>query len=272
MRRYVATLTSMVRDMDVHIEAVHGNRLGPRASVAAGGEAARERTSRRAAIALVVVVVLAGLIALGAWLLAPPPLRTYPVTARELAGAHAALDSLDLISTDSGPVYDRAAFGQAWADENLNGCDTRNDILARDLSTPILEPGTGECTVNSGQLTDRYTGATIDFVRGKGTSGLVQIDHVVALSDAWRSGASSWDGPTRQRFANDPANLIAVDGPANQKKSSLNASQWVPPNKEFRCHFAVVQVRVKAAYSLGVTEAEASALRALLGGCTVVDG
>ena len=249
MRRYVATLTSMVRDMDVHIEAVHGNRLGPRASVAAGGEAARERTSRRAAIALVVVVVLAGLIALGAWLLAPPPLRTYPVTARELAGAHAALDSLDLISTDSGPVYDRAAFGQAWADENLNGCDTRNDILARDLSTPILEPGTGECTVNSGQLTDRYTGATIDFVRGKGTSGLVQIDHVVALSDAWRSG-----------------------GPANQKKSSLNASQWVPPNKEFRCHFAVVQVRVKAAYSLGVTEAEASALRALLGGCTVVDG
>ncbi len=129
--------------------------------------------------------------------------------------------------------YDRDEFGPAWSDEvsvsgGGNGCDTRNDILQRDLTAVTLKPGT--CQVATGTLNDPYTGKTIDFTRGLETSSAVQIDHVVALSDAWQKGAQQLSTERRRDLANDPLNLLAVDGPTNQAKSDSDAAEWLPPN------------------------------------------
>ena len=162
----------------------------------------------------------------------------------------------------------REAFGQRWADTDHNGCDTRNDILARDLARPTFKPGTRDCVVLSGTLAEPYTGATIEFQRGDKTSSLVQIDHVVALADAWRSGAWQWDAQRRQEFANDPENLLAVDGQANEDKSASSADQWLPPNRAFRCDYVKRQIAVKNAYGLSVTRAEQDALAEQLSICS----
>jgi hypothetical protein len=163
--------------------------------------------------------------------------------------------------------YDRALFGQAWADVDRNGCDTRNDILQRDL-TGITFTNRVPCKVQTGTLADPYTGTSISFVRGSGTSTAVQIDHVVALSDAWQKGAQQLTGEQRTAFANDPLNLQATDGPTNQKKGDGDAATWLPPNKAFRCEYVVRQISVKATYSLWVTQAEHGAMANILAGCT----
>jgi len=165
------------------------------------------------------------------------------------------------------PEYRREAFGQRWADTDHNGCDTRNDILARDLARPTFKPGTRDCVVLAGTLAEPYTGRTIEFERGDKTSSLVQIDHVVALADAWRSGAWRWDEQRRTEFANDPANLLAVDGQANQDKSAASADRWLPPNTAFRCEYVKRQIGVKSAYGLSVTQSEQDAMAAELATC-----
>ncbi|WP_371416483.1 HNH endonuclease family protein [Pseudarthrobacter sp. NIBRBAC000502770] len=124
--------------------------------------------------------------------------------------------------------YDRAQFGQAWADVDRNGCDTRNDILKRDL-TGVSYTNSVPCKVQSGTLADPYTGKTISFARGSATSSAVQIDHVVALSDAWQKGAQQLTAEQRTAFANDPLNLQATDGPTNQQKGDGDAATWLPP-------------------------------------------
>lgn len=164
--------------------------------------------------------------------------------------------------------YDRDLFGDAWADVDRNGCDTRNDILRRDLAGETLKPGTRGCVVLTGVLMDPYSGRRIDFERGELTSPLVQIDHVVALADAWRSGAQSWDFEKRQRFGNDPLNLLAVDGALNQQKGASNAASWLPPDRDAWCGYASQQIAVKEAYGLWVTQAEHDALRRAAGRCT----
>lgn len=162
--------------------------------------------------------------------------------------------------------YDRAGmFGQAWLDVDRNGCDTRNDILARDLVDEVLA---GSCRVLSGTLLDPFTGGSINFVRGQGTSELVHIEHVVALSNAWQTGAQQLDQTTREAFANDPMHLIAVDGPTNSAKGDNDASGWLPPNKAFRCQYVSIQVQVKAKYGLWVTPAEGEAMAGVLSGCS----
>ena len=166
------------------------------------------------------------------------------------------------------PDYDRQAFGQRWADTDHNGCDTRNDILARDLARPNCKPGTRDCVVLTGTLAEPYTGTTIQFQRGDKSSALVQIDHVVALADAWRSGAWQWDAQRRQEFANDPENLLAVDGAANEDKSASSADQWLPPNAAFRCDYVKRQIAVKYAYGLSVTQAEQDAMATQLTTCS----
>lgn len=166
------------------------------------------------------------------------------------------------------PDYDRQAFGQRWADTDHNGCDTRNDILARDLARPTFKPGTRDCVVLTGTLAEPYTGTTIQFQRGDKSSALVQIDHVVALADAWRSGAWQWDVQRRQEFANDPENLLAVDGAANEDKSASSADQWLPPNVAFRCDYVKRQIAVKYAYGLSVTQAEQDAMATQLTTCS----
>ena len=167
--------------------------------------------------------------------------------------------------------YSRAMFGQSWSDEvsvagGRNGCDTRNDILRRDLVNKTYKPGTRRCVVASGTLNDPYTGNTIRFVRGP-QSGRVQIDHVVALSDAWQKGAQYWLPWKRQDFANNPLNLQAVSGSANQRKGAGDAATWLPPNKAYRCTYVAKQIRVKRKYGLWVTAAEKSAMRRVLTNC-----
>lgn len=163
--------------------------------------------------------------------------------------------------------YSRDQFGQAWADTDRNGCDTRNDILRRDLTGIVYKPGSHNCAVASGTLNDPYTGTTISFVRGKATSSAVQIDHVVALSDAWQKGALQLSADTRREFANDPYNLLAVDGPANQQKSDGDAATWLPANKSYRCTYVARQIGVKKKYQLWVTQAEKDAMLRVLGDC-----
>lgn len=163
--------------------------------------------------------------------------------------------------------YSRTEFGQVWADADRNGCDTRNDVLRRDLTGYVLKEGTRGCTVLRGTLRDPYTGTTIRFVRGPSTSTAVQIDHVVALSDAWQKGAQSWPLTKRVAFANDSLNLLAVSGSANMSKSDGDAATWLPPVRAYRCAYVARQVGVKVKYGLWITPAEREATGRVLAGC-----
>ncbi|MEN9753339.1 MAG: hypothetical protein RL670_1030 [Actinomycetota bacterium] len=158
--------------------------------------------------------------------------------------------------------YSRDLFSNGWG--RVGGCDTRNFILARDLQKVTYSTG---CTVNTGVLHDPYTGKTIHFQRGVGTSLAVQIDHVVALSDAWQKGAQKLTSNARYSLYNDPLNLLAVDGPTNQAKSDSDAASWLPPSKSFRCAYVSRQIAVKQKYHLWVTAAEKSAMSAVLSKC-----
>lgn len=157
-----------------------------------------------------------------------------------------------------------AMFGNAWLDVDHNGCDTRNDILQRDFATTVKS---GPCKVTSGRLVSPYTGQTIDFVRGNTTSTAVQIDHVVALANAWQTGAQKLSQEQRVALANDPINLFAVDGRSNSQKGAGDTATWLPSAKAFRCTYVAHQVSVKAAYGLWATTAEHDAMSRILSGC-----
>lgn len=163
--------------------------------------------------------------------------------------------------------YNREQFGPAWADVDRNGCDTRNDVLKRDLDGETFKPRTRDCVVLAGTLNDPYTGKTIAFTRGQGTSEAVQIDHVIALSDAWQKGAQQLSADVRRSLSNDPLNLMAVDGPTNQGKGDGDAATWLPPVRSYRCTYVARQVAVKAKYRLWVTQAERDAISGVLSGC-----
>ncbi|WP_229663311.1 HNH endonuclease family protein [Microbacterium album] len=161
--------------------------------------------------------------------------------------------------------YDRVLhFGESWLDVDGNGCDTRNDILQRDLVDVTLE---GSCTVLSGTLNGPYKGEKISFKRGADTSHLVQVDHVVSLVDAWRTGAQDLTQQQRVSLANDPINLLAVEGTVKGQKSKGNAATWLPPETAFRCEYVARQVSAKATYHLWVTESEKAAIEQILRGC-----
>ncbi|KGM11318.1 HNH endonuclease family protein [Cellulomonas bogoriensis] len=188
------------------------------------------------------------------------------VTPERLADAREDLASLPVKGRAPRTGYSRDEFGPAWADVDRNGCDTRNDILRRDLTDITTRPGTDGCVVLTGTLVDPYSGDTIDFERGE-RSAEVQIDHVVALSDAWQKGAQQMTPQERLEFANDPANLLAVDGPLNQQKGDADAATWLPPNRGFRCAYVVLMIEVKADHGLWVTAAEHDAMDRELGRC-----
>ena len=158
--------------------------------------------------------------------------------------------------------YTREQFGATWI--VTGGCDTRNIILNRDLIYAVVDE---KCNVISGTLNDPYTGKVIQFKRGSDTSGAVQIDHVVALSDAWQKGAQQLTPAQRIVLANDPLELLAVDGPANLQKSDGDAATWLPPNKSFRCQYVARQIAVKQKYNLWVTQAEYDAISVILDKC-----
>lgn len=163
--------------------------------------------------------------------------------------------------------YARSEFGQRWADVDRNGCDTRNDILKRDLTEIIYKEKTRNCVVLSGTLVDRYSGETINFVRGNITSMEVQIDHVVAMSNSWQTGAFNLTLAQRTSLANDPMNLFAVKGRLNSQKGDGDAATWLPPLKKFRCVYVAQQIAVKAKYSLWVTPPEKDAMTRILSAC-----
>lgn len=189
----------------------------------------------------------------------PPPVTV-------VDGTLALLETLPIKGRAPKTGYDREEqFGSAWRDVDGNNCDTRNDILRRDLVDITLDDG---CTVLTGTLIDPYTGDTVAFVRGVGTSNAVQIDHVVALLNAWETGAQQLTAADRLRLANDPRNLIAVSGRANAQKGAGDAATWLPANRDHWCAYVSSQIEVKAAYRLWVTAAERDAMVRVLQRCT----
>ncbi|WP_449373174.1 HNH endonuclease family protein [Arthrobacter psychrolactophilus] len=229
-------------------------------------------------LAVIVMVLLAGwLHSSGRWpfvvapgppptLTALPPALGKPLVAVGSGSALALLETLEVKGKAPGNDYQRSAFGDAWQDVDGNGCDTRNDVLRRDLSD-VTFAADSSCLVASGTLAEPYTGHELAFKRGKDSSGAVQIDHVVALGNAWRTGAAALSPEQRQSLANDPLNLLAADGPVNEDKSDGDAATWLPPSKKFRCHYVARQISVKAAYRLWVTPAEKAAMQRVLGLC-----
>ncbi|MFJ2788619.1 HNH endonuclease family protein [Streptomyces sp. NPDC093249] len=159
--------------------------------------------------------------------------------------------------------YERKKFGTAWADTDRNGCGTRDDILAHQLRS--VSRDSDGCKVLSGTLDpDPYTGTRISYVRGRSK---VDIDHLVALSDAWQKGAHQWTARKRLAFANDPLNLVAADSSANRQKGDGDAATWLPSNKSYLCTYVAGQVSVKKKYGLWVTQAEKDAMTRVLGRC-----
>jgi hypothetical protein len=172
-----------------------------------------------------------------------------------------------------GNDYRRAAFGEAWDDDNSapgghNGCDTRNDILNRDLADKTYV-AIKRCptAVATGTLHDPYTNADVAFVRGNQVGASVQIDHIVPLALAWDLGARDWPDDIRLRFANDPANLLAVQGQANQDKGDQEPAHWMPPNHAFWCQYAMQFIEVLRGYGLPVDAPSAPVLREAAGTC-----
>jgi hypothetical protein len=215
-------------------------------------------------------IILVGSLAITSFTLASPSSK-YQIELLELASASGAkFDPIKAIETlavkGRAPKtgYARSAFGPAWADVDRNGCDTRNDILKRDLTQITFRAKTKDCIVEIGILTDPFSGGSINFQRGIRTSALVQIDHVVALSNAWQTGIFKSDLATRKSFANDPLNLLAVKGSLNSQKRDGDAATWLPPNKPFRCDYVSRQVEVKVKYNLWLTRAEKEAILRIL--------
>jgi hypothetical protein len=189
----------------------------------------------------------------------PPSVKTD--TGSTLAGN--ILETLPVKGRAPKTGYSRKQFGDGWA--QLGTCDVRNHVLARDMTNIVYRSST-DCTVITGTLLDVYTGNTIQFSRSVNSSA-VQIDHVVALSNSWQTGAQQLTKEKRMQLANDPLELLAVDGPANQDKGDADAATWLPPNKEYRCRYVARQIAVKHKYSLWVVPAERDAMRKVLADC-----
>ncbi|MEU5883636.1 HNH endonuclease family protein [Spirillospora sp. NPDC047279] len=180
---------------------------------------------------------------------------------RNVSQAQKDLDKLRVAAESDGGGYERDRFGVRWKDTDHNGCDQRNDVLARDLREVDRR---GECVVVSGTLNDPYSGKRIAF--SKSDAAEVQIDHVYPLALAWRMGASRWTEDRRERFANDHGNLLAVWGVPNRQKSDSGPGEW-KPHKGYQCAYGVKYVAVAAEYDLPVTRSDRQALEGFLARC-----
>lgn len=233
-----------------------------------GYKKARTRQAKlKNLIGLIVIAAIVLGVIIG-WVL-PKVSTTVGTATGQYTATGTAAETLERLTVDdSGKKsgYNRDDFGFRTTDTDGNGCDMRDDILARDLTDVTFKSSDG-CTVLRGILDDPYTGQTIHFQRGQDTSAAVQIDHVVALENAWQSGAYNWDRDQLVTYANDPYNLLAVDGPANQGKGSSSAAYWLPTNGAYRCDYVARQIGVKDKYGLTVTSSEKQAMLAVLHGC-----
>ena len=223
---------------------------------------------RRMVLVAVILIGTLGWVVIKEWPNLPLMLPDSQSQQSELASgsgeiAREALAALSTKGRAPKTGYKRSQFGDGWA--KSGGCDTRNVILRRDLVNAVL--GDDNCKVQAGALSDPYTGQRIAFKRGANSSGAVQIDHVVALSNAWQTGAQQLSSEQRISLANDPLELLAVDGPANQQKGDGDAATWLPSNKPFRCQYIARQIAVKKKYSLWVTPPERTAMERILASC-----
>jgi hypothetical protein len=190
-------------------------------------------------------------------LLSPSNTQAAPIDAL------AALNNLEVKGRAPKTGYARSQFPH-WSDPDRNGCDARNDTLKRDLTNITYKVGTRDCKVIAGQLLDPFSGKVITFST---TKVVIDIDHVVALSNAWQTGAAYFDKSKRSQIANDPLNLLAVDSKLNRQKGDGDAATWLPPSKAFRCEYVARQVAVKAKYGLWVTQPEKVAIDKILSTC-----
>ena len=184
-------------------------------------------------------------------------------TAQADQDALTVLNSLEVKGRAAKTGYARSQFPH-WSDPDRNGCDARNDTLKRDLTQISFKSGTRDCKVLTGQLLDPFSGKVITF---SSTKSNIDIDHVVALSNAWQTGAAYFDKTKRQQIANDPLNLLAVDFSLNRQKGDGDAATWLPPLKSYRCDYVARQIAVKAKYGLWVTQPEKGAIIKLLEKC-----
>lgn len=213
----------------------------------------RRKAGRSSGSAALLVALVAGLLA---------PLLSSPASAAPAPTALAVLETLPVKGRAPMTGYSRDLFGGDWTDVDGNGCDTRADILRRDLVERVMS---SRCSVLSGVLyPDPFTGAPLTYVRGR---SVVDIDHVVALGNAWATGAQGIGPRARIQLANDPLNLLAVSASANRQKQDGDAATWLPSNKAFRCGYVARQVAVKAKYRLWVTSAEKEAIQRVLQAC-----
>ncbi len=211
---------------------------------------------------LKVLAALASM-ALAATLPVVPAATAVPTTRPSVAPkAVVVLESLPVKGRAPMTGYDRSRFGVAWEDVDGNGCDTRSDMLRRDLVERVMRD---RCVVLSGILyPDPYTGRGLNYVRGR---SVVDIDHVVALGNAWATGARQLSSAQREQLSNDPLNLLAVSASANRQKQDGDAATWLPSNRRYRCDYVARQIAVKAKYRLWVTRAEKAAMQRILSSC-----
>lgn len=188
-----------------------------------------------------------------------------PNPAADDSAAAALLAEIPTTTAEPESPYDRDLFGQRWADVDRNGCDTRNDMLARDLVDPTFKPGTHDCVVLTGILHDPYTGETVTFTRTSEVYQPVQVDHIVSLDAAWGTGADKWTDDKRLQFANDPLNLLITT--ANQSKGERTPGSWTPAAPQAACDYATRYITVAHTYELTLAAADADALRTALTGC-----
>lgn len=218
---------------------------------------------RRVFIVLFLLIVFAFVIIINTPIQISPNKPIKPeIVKTEFSSAKSELDKLEIKGRAPKTNYSRDQFGANW--KVVKGCDTRNIILNRDLTNVVVDE---KCNVVNGTLNDPYTGKIIQFIRGSGSSSDVQIDHVVALSDAWQKGAQQLTLNRRIDLANDPIELLAVSGAANLQKSDGDAATWLPSNKSFRCLYVTRQIAIKQKYSLWVTQSEHDAIDTILNKC-----
>ncbi len=253
---------SRARQRDLVHRAPARHSFGPRTSA---GESSRPR--RGAAVAVVLAVVRAAC--------QSPPLANPTGTKAGIAATASAdhgdgrvtISKVRVTTMSTRTDYERKKFGSGWMDGvspsipfARNGCDTRNDMLRRDLTALVVRAGTNDCVIVGGKLVDPYSAKTIDFV--KADANKVQIDHVVPLSYAWKMGAANWTDAKRKDFANDPINLLATDGPTNGSKGDKGPGKWLPPNVKIRCSYSIRFAQVAKKYDVPVTSADKNKMNA----------
>lgn len=213
----------------------------------------------------------------GAWLIVNPAsweteveqnTKTTEVASEQSADANSAINVLEKLEVKGRAPktgYTRDQFYGSWP--VVDGCSLRQRIIKRELGESAVLSSENDCDVISGEYDEPYTGEHLVFYQKSDLSKGVQIDHVVALSDAWQKGAQNLSKEERYSLATDPLNLLAVDASTNQGKSDGDAATWLPPNKKFRCQYVARQISVKYKYHLWVSEAEKEAMRKVLETC-----